>query len=216
MVFENGIRTRIVGVAPAAQRDDRRRRTSATPSLVVMATRRSMRTAYSAGRASSSPGEQRRRKLIADPAARRRRMTRSHATDPARRARIGSTRRHGRRREPAVPGAEHQHESGEHPVKEDRNRSARPALGRIERHANRVADHHDAEVHGSDGEEGGADRPPRRGEEAAATRQVERDPAAHDDDEHLAGEERRDTRARPRTTLPMAAGSRRHPTAISS
>jgi hypothetical protein len=64
--------------------------------------------------------------------------------------------------------------------------NATPSL----RHANRVADRHDAEVHGSKGEKGGANAPARRGEEAAAARDVERDPEAHEDNENLAGEER--------------------------
>src|SRR5258705_13062504 len=53
IVFESGMRTRIVGVAPA--RTGRYTSdTRTTPSLVVILTPRSIRTAYSAGRIASA------------------------------------------------------------------------------------------------------------------------------------------------------------------
>jgi hypothetical protein len=86
---------------------------------------------------------------------------------------------------------QHDQERREYPVEEDWNRSADPALVRIERHANRVANHHDADVHRPDHQQDRSEPPPRIGEKAAAAADVERDLSVEQDDDDLAGEERR-------------------------
>src|SRR5262245_60937640 len=87
--------------------------------------------------------------------------------------------------------AEHEEETGEDPVKEDGDRSAGPALERIERHSDHVTDDHHREVNGTDRDQRRSECPPRRHEPSVAAREVANDRAEHDDDRELREEKLR-------------------------
>jgi hypothetical protein len=87
-------------------------------------------------------------------------------------------------------GAENQDERRKHPVKEHGNRSAGPALERVERHADAVADDHHREVHGTDAQENGSQPSPWRNEDAPLADEIKA-PLPCEEDDKLAGEELR-------------------------
>src|SRR5262249_48686153 len=87
--------------------------------------------------------------------------------------------------------AERQKKRREHPMKDDRNRSAGPALGRVQRHADGVAHHHHREVDRSDEEQDGPEPSARHREEAALPDEAAANRAVSEDDEDLTDEELR-------------------------
>lgn len=115
----------------------------------------------------------------------RRQLVRDPPTDPGGDQQPGRTLRHasafrispGRRQRSRSPmvGTEHQDEGCEHPMKDDRNRSSPPALGRIQRHANGVANHHDAQIQRSGREQRRTEATAGDREESVSACQITRD-----------------------------------------